>query len=109
MMRIRRQREQRKEEESKKSGEREIYDELKNLLLRLPALWNILTTLTEKGTNISKTIGQTISSVLREELRAFLRSVDLVGLMKRVILDTAVELKIEITFKDKSSDKTADK
>jgi hypothetical protein len=94
-----------KKHEEKKDKDKEIYEEIKGLLSRLPAVWNILSLIAEKGTSASKILVQAISNVLREELRLFFKSIDIVGLMKRVILDTSVELKIEITFKDRSSDK----
>jgi len=94
-----------KNQEEKKDKDKEIYEEIKGLLSRLPAVWNILSLIAEKGTSASKILVQAISNVLREELRLFFKSIDIVGLMKRVILDTSVELKIEITFKDRSSDK----
>jgi|GEM_PF-862470 hypothetical protein len=94
-----------KSKDEEREKDRQIYEEIRNLFSRLPAVWNILSLIAEKGTNASKILVQAISNVLREELRFFFKSIDVVGLMKRVILDTSVELKIEITFKDRSSDK----
>jgi hypothetical protein len=93
------------EKNREENKDKEIYEDIKGLLSRLPAVWNILSLIAEKGTSASKILVQAISNVLREELRLFFKSIDIVGLMKRVILDTSVELKIEITFKDRSSDK----
>ena len=89
------------EDQHKKNDEKDIYNELKSLIVKLPSIWNLLNVLTERGTNISKTLIQTLASVIREEVRLFLRSINVIELTKSVLSDTAIELKIEITFKDK--------
>lgn len=83
-------------------SEKEIYDELKKLIMKLPSIGGtLLTTLAEKGINLPKIFIQITSTIIREELRSFLNSIDVVGLAKKVLLDTAIELKIEVAFKDK--------
>ncbi len=95
--------------EAEERGRRmEVSEELKKFLTsRLPGIGiSILGLLTEKGLNISKILVKNITDVLRKELRQFLRSIDVIGLMKKVLLDTAVEIRVEVTFKDKSEKKS---
>lgn len=101
-----------KEEMKNYEGEKqqEIYDEFRKVLSKLPAIGGtILNVLAEKGVNIPKVFIQTLSSIIREELRSFLNSIDVVGLAKKVLLDTAVELRIEVAFKDKSQESKIEK
>lgn len=89
-----------------KEEEKDIYNEIRKLLVKMPSVWNILNILTERGTNLSKTIIQAISGVIREELRLFFKSINLIEIVKSVLSDTAIELKIEVTFKDKRKPKS---
>ncbi len=94
--------------------QRDIYEELRGAISRLPGiggpLSNLLTEIFEKGSSISiasisRTFVQSLATIVREELRLFLKSMDIVGLLKRVLLDTSVELRVEVTFRDKSNKK----
>lgn len=88
-----------------KQVDKEIYDEFRKLLLKLPSIGGtILNILAEKGVNLPKMFVQMTSTVIREEIKNFLSSIDVVGLVKKVLLDTAVELRIEVAFKDKSQE-----
>lgn len=88
----------------------EIHDEFRKMISKLPMIGgNILNILTEKGVNIPKIFIQTVSAIIREELRNFLNSIDIVGLMKKVLLDTSVELRIEVAFKDKREENKIEK
>lgn len=88
-----------------KQADKESYDEFRKLLSKLPSIGGtILNILAEKGVNLPKMFVQMTSAVIREEIKNFLSSIDVVGLMKKVLLDTAVELRIEVAFKDKSQE-----
>lgn len=90
--------------------QQEIQEEFKKVISKLPTIGGtILNILAEKGVNIPKILIHTVSAIIREELRNFLNSIDIVGLMKKVLLDTSVELRIEVAFKDKREESKIEK
>ena len=72
----------------------------KNISIR-----DIASSMLLKGTGMSKTIGEALMKVLREELRLFFKSVDLSGEIKKILSDTSVEFRIEVSFKNKKRKK----
>lgn len=96
--------------QEERQADKEIYDEFKKMLSKLPSIGGtILNLLAEKGINLPKMIVHITTTILREELRAFLRSIDVVGIMKRILLDTAVELRVEIAFRDKRQEEKSER